>query len=191
MPNSIVPFIFFPAFESHYPPGEARLLIPMGYQRINSVRRERFESACARGYDFVSYVSTRASHWPDLKIGRNVLIYEHAIIQPFVSIGDNCIIRSGAHISHHCTVESHCFIAAEVVMGGQNRNRGAGLPWRRRRDRRFDPHSPANLRRRRRGGHQAHGRAGRVHRKPGPTTAQIRPGTLTSPRHAQPGETEH
>lgn len=114
-----LPLVPFETLEDHYPPDDYRLLIPMGYQHINGVRRSRFERAKARGYAFVSYVSSRASVWPDLKIGENVLIYEHAIIQPFARIGDNCIIRSGAHISHHCEVADHAFVAAEVAMGGE------------------------------------------------------------------------
>lgn len=114
-----LPLVPFETLEAHYPPSDYRLLIPMGYQHINAVRRARFERAKARGYAFVSYVSSRASVWPDLKIGENVLIYEHAIIQPFARIGSNCIIRSGAHISHHCEVADHAFVAAEVAMGGE------------------------------------------------------------------------
>lgn len=114
-----LPLVPFEMLEEHYPPSDYRLLIPMGYQHINGVRRARFEKAKARGYAFVSYVSSRASVWPDLKIGENVLIYEHAIIQPFARIGSNCIIRSGAHISHHCEVADHAFVAAEVAMGGE------------------------------------------------------------------------
>lgn len=114
-----LPLVPFETLEQHYPNSDYRLLIPMGYQHINGVRRARFESAKARGYGFVSYVSSRASVWPDLQIGENVLIYEHAIIQPFVRIGRNCIIRSGAHISHHCEVADHAFVAAEVAMGGE------------------------------------------------------------------------
>ncbi|RJF99486.1 acetyltransferase [Noviherbaspirillum saxi] len=114
-----LPLVPFETLEARYPPTDFRLLIPMGYQRINGVRRTRFEMARQRGYTFVSYVSSRASVWPDLKIGENVLIYEHAIIQPFARIGDNCIIRSGAHISHHCEVADHAFVAAEVAMGGE------------------------------------------------------------------------
>lgn len=116
-----LPLVPFEALQDHYPPSDYRLLIPMGYQHINGVRRTRFEMAKARGYAFVSYVSSRASVWPDLKIGENVLIYEHAIIQPFARIGSNCIIRSGAHISHHCEVADHAFVAAEVAMGGEGR----------------------------------------------------------------------
>lgn len=114
-----LPLAPFEQLEAFYPPDEYRLLIPMGYQQINTVRRVRYEVAKQRGYDFVSYVSSRASIWPDLHIGENVLIYEHAIIQPFARIGDNCIIRSGAHISHHCQVANHAFVAAEVAMGGE------------------------------------------------------------------------
>lgn len=114
-----LPLVPFESLETHYPPSDYRLLLPTGYQHINGLRRARFESARQRGYDFASYVSTRASVWPDLSVGDNVLIYEHAIIQPFARIGDNCIIRSGAHISHHCQVESHAFVAAEVAMGGE------------------------------------------------------------------------
>lgn len=114
-----LPLVPFETLEAYYPPSDYRLLIPMGYQHINGVRRARFESAKHRGYAFVSYVSRRASVWPDLKIGENVLIYEHAIIQPFVRIGSNCIIRSGAHISHHCQVADHAFVGAEVAMGGE------------------------------------------------------------------------
>lgn len=114
-----LPLVPFETLETRYPPSDYRLLIPMGYQRINGVRRARYEAAKQRGYTFVNYISSRASVWPDLQVGENVLIYEHAVIQPFASIGDNCIIRSGAHISHHCRIASHAFVAAQVAMGGE------------------------------------------------------------------------
>lgn len=115
-----LPLVPFEALEAHYPPEDYRLMIPLGYQHINGLRRARYEQAKQRGYAFASYISSRASVWPDLKIGDNVLVYEHAIIQPFARIGNNCIIRSGAHISHHCEVADHAFVAAEVAMGGES-----------------------------------------------------------------------
>ena len=116
-----LPLVPFETLEAQHPPSDYRLLIPMGYQRINGVRRARYENAKRRGYAFVSYVSSRASVWPDLQVGDNVLIYEHAIIQPYARIGHNCIIRSGAHISHHGQVADHAFVAVEVAMGGEGR----------------------------------------------------------------------
>jgi len=113
-----LPLIAFEELESRYQPQDCRLLIPMGHHGINGIRRARYEAAKARGYGFASYVSSRASVWPDLVVGDNVLIYEHAIVQPFCRIGSNCIIRSGAHVSHHCEVADHAFVAAEAAMGG-------------------------------------------------------------------------
>jgi sugar O-acyltransferase (sialic acid O-acetyltransferase NeuD family) len=113
-----LPLVPFEILESRFPPRDYRLLIPMGYQEMNSVRRERYEQALHRGYDFASYVSSRASVWPDLVIGDNVLIYEHAIVQPFCRIGNNCVIRSGANLGHHGELGDHAFIAAQVAIGG-------------------------------------------------------------------------
>lgn len=113
-----LPVVAFEQLPAHYPPSQVRLLIPLGYHAINGLRRARFEQARAMGYDFISYVSSRASTWPDLQVGDNCIVYEHAIIQPFARIGDNAIIRSGAHISHHCEVGEHAFVAAGVTLGG-------------------------------------------------------------------------
>ncbi|MBI2772007.1 MAG: acetyltransferase [Burkholderiales bacterium] len=113
-----LPLVAFEELETRFGPEDCRLLIPMGYQGINGVRRARYEAAKRRGYDFASYISSRASTWPDLVTGDNVMIHEHAIVQPFSRIGSNCIIRSGAHLSHHCEVADHAFVAAEAAMGG-------------------------------------------------------------------------
>jgi len=113
-----LPLIPFEELESRFGPDDCRLLIPMGYQQMNAVRRERYEQAARRGYRFASYVASRASVWPDVEIGENVLIYEHAVIQPFCRVGSNCIIRSGANVGHHCQVGDHAFVASGVLMGG-------------------------------------------------------------------------
>lgn len=112
---AVVPF---DELARHYPPGEVRLLIPLGYHAINGLRRERYLAAKASGYEFISYISSRASTWPDLQVGENCLIYEHAIINPYARIGDNVYIGTGAHISHHCQVANHAFVAAGVILSG-------------------------------------------------------------------------
>jgi sugar O-acyltransferase (sialic acid O-acetyltransferase NeuD family) len=113
-----LPLVAFEELEARFPPGDCRLLIPMGYQGVNGVRRDRYESGKARGYSFASYVSSRASVWPDLVLGENVLIYENAVVQPFCRIGSNCIIRSSAHLSHHCELADHVFVAPAAATGG-------------------------------------------------------------------------
>ena len=113
-----LPVVPFDSLVDQYPPDQVSLLIPLGYRNINGIRRDRFQKSLDKGYKLINYVSSRASVWDDLKTGRNLLIYEGAIIQPFVSIGDNVIIRSAAHISHHCVIKDHVFVAAGVTLGG-------------------------------------------------------------------------
>ena len=102
-------------------PDEFEILFPLGYRRINGLRAEKVLQAQALGYQIGSWVSSRAMTPTDFQPQRNVLVYEGAIIQHFVEIGDNTVIRAGANIGHHSKVESHCFIASRVVTGGHVR----------------------------------------------------------------------
>jgi sugar O-acyltransferase (sialic acid O-acetyltransferase NeuD family) len=113
-----LPVVAFEDLATLYPPDKVKLIIPLGCIRINGLRMARFDRAIELGYDLINYVSTRASVWPNQNLGKNCLIYEHAVIQPFSEIGDNVIIRSAAHISHHCVIGSHSFIAAGATFGG-------------------------------------------------------------------------
>jgi len=113
-----LPVVPFEEIKEHYPPETFRLLVPVGFNAINGLRRERYEKAGSMGYEFVHYVSSHTNTWPDFHIGDNCLIYESTIIQPFATIGDNVIIRSGVHISHHCQLADHVFVAAGVTLGG-------------------------------------------------------------------------
>lgn len=113
-----LPLVDFEALPTCYPPRDVSLFIPMGYQRINGIRRGRYEAAKAWGYGFINYISSRASVWPDLVLGENCIVHEHAMLQPFVTLGNNVIVRSGAHLSHHCSVASHAFIGAMAAFAG-------------------------------------------------------------------------
>lgn len=113
-----LPVVPFEDLAQRYPPDAFGILLPLGYHAINGLRRDRFLQALDMGYEVASYLSSRASVWPDLVIGRNCLVYEGAVIQPFSVIGDNVLIRSNAHVSHHCRIEDHAFIAAGAVLGG-------------------------------------------------------------------------
>jgi len=116
-----LPVVAFEQLESRFPADDFQLINPIGYYQVNSARRRLFEQAKAWGYEFANYISSRASVWPDLVLGENVIIYEHAIIQAHARIGDNVIIRAGANISHHCEVAAHSFIANNVTLGGKVR----------------------------------------------------------------------
>jgi sugar O-acyltransferase (sialic acid O-acetyltransferase NeuD family) len=113
-----LPVVPFEHLEDYYPPDKVKLLIPLGFRNINGLRRDRYNTARNRGYDFVSYVASSATVWPDMQIGENCLIFENVVIQPFTRIGNNVIIYSGVNIGHHGVIGSHSFIAAGATFGG-------------------------------------------------------------------------
>ncbi|MEX0966934.1 MAG: acetyltransferase [Bacteroidia bacterium] len=113
-----LPLVPFEKVQEIYPPSEYAMFLPISFKRMSLLRREKYEAAKAKGYEIVSYVSSKATTWPGLDIGENCFIFEDNTIQPFVRIGDNCILWSGNHIGHHTTIGSHVFITSHVVISG-------------------------------------------------------------------------
>ncbi|NJC26146.1 acetyltransferase [Neolewinella antarctica] len=112
------PLVDFETIQDTHPPAEYRMFLPVSFKQMSHLRREKFEAAKAKGYDIISYVSSKATTWPDLDVGENCFIFEDNTIQPFVKIGDNCVLWSGNHIGHHTTIGSHVFITSQVVISG-------------------------------------------------------------------------
>lgn len=112
-----VPLVSWETLETDFPPDEVSLFGPLTYQRMNTIRRDRYLEGKARGYSFVSFIHPNCDIYAD-KIGENCLILEQNVIQPFSSIGNNVIIWSGSHIAHHAQVGDHVFISSHVTIGG-------------------------------------------------------------------------
>jgi sugar O-acyltransferase (sialic acid O-acetyltransferase NeuD family) len=113
-----LPAIAFEEVRKRFPPSEYDLFLPISFKQMNAIRRDRFNAAKDMGYDCPSYVSTKATTWPNLDVGQNCFIFEDNTIQPFVRVGDNCILWSGNHIGHHSVIEDHVFITSQVVVSG-------------------------------------------------------------------------
>jgi len=113
-----LPVVAFEEVENFYPPESFSMFIAVGYTRLNQLRTEKYELAKAKGYNLISYVSSRATTWSDLSIGENCFILEDSTIQPFVKIGNNVTLWSGNHIGHHTIIGDNCFIASHVVVSG-------------------------------------------------------------------------
>jgi sugar O-acyltransferase (sialic acid O-acetyltransferase NeuD family) len=108
---------FEKVIETH-PPDRVRLLVAIGFSGLNQHRRSVYERCKELGYEFVTYINSRAYQWGNLKVGENTFIFEANVLQPFVTIGDNCVLWSGNHIGHDSTIADHCFIASHVVISG-------------------------------------------------------------------------
>jgi sugar O-acyltransferase (sialic acid O-acetyltransferase NeuD family) len=113
-----LPVVPFETLETQYPTSKYCLFIALSYSKLNQIRRNKFEEAITRGYELVSYISSHATVLNDGCIGKNCFILEDNTIQPFVRIEDNVTLWSGNHIGHHSTIDSHCFLASQIVVSG-------------------------------------------------------------------------
>ena len=112
------PVVPFTRVAESFPPQTYRLFVAISYSGINDLRAAKVASARAAGYQLVSYVSSKATFFPELQIKENCFILEDNTIQPFVQIGANVTLWSGNHIGHHSVIENDVFIASHVVVSG-------------------------------------------------------------------------
>jgi len=108
----------FDQIVERYPPSEYRMFVALSYAKMNDVRASRYAAAKARGYELVSYISSRCSYLSQHPPGDNCFILEDNTVQPFVRIGSNVTLWSGNHIGHDSTIDDHCFISSHVVVSG-------------------------------------------------------------------------
>jgi sugar O-acyltransferase (sialic acid O-acetyltransferase NeuD family) len=115
------PVVPFERLEELYPPDEHAMLVAIGFSGMNQVRAKIYEECKSRGYELVSYVSSKAMHLGPVQMGDNCFIFEANVIQPFVEIGNDVILWSGNHIGHDVTIGDHTFIASHAVVSGNVR----------------------------------------------------------------------
>ena len=113
-----LPIVSFEDVESIYSPDKFKMFVPLSYKNVNKLRAEKYYLVKDKGYQLISYVSSKATTWPGLAVGENCFILENNVIQPFVEIGNNVILWSGNHIGHHSKIKDHCFLASHIVVSG-------------------------------------------------------------------------
>jgi sugar O-acyltransferase (sialic acid O-acetyltransferase NeuD family) len=112
------PLVAFEDLVDSHPPSDHALFIALSYTQMNRLREERFNTALARGYHLLTYISPQCTYQSQFPPGQNCFIFEDNTVQPFVRIGDNVTLWSGNHIGHHSTIEDHVFVSSQVVISG-------------------------------------------------------------------------
>lgn len=112
------PVIAFEDINEFYPPNDFKMFIATSYANLNKIRASKYEQAKQKGYELVSYISSKCSYMSQYPCGDNCFIFEDNTIQPFVKIGSNVTLWSGNHIGHHSTIDDHNFISSHVVISG-------------------------------------------------------------------------
>lgn len=113
-----LPVIPFENVENLYSPQTYRIFIAVSYTQLNRVRTRLYEAAKAKGYQFASYVSSKAFVWRNAQIGENCFIFENNVIQYRAKIGNNVTLWSGNHIGHRALIGENCFISSHVTISG-------------------------------------------------------------------------
>ena len=111
----VYPFEDLEKFENNQ---ETGFFVAIPYNQLNRLRTRLYLSLKSRGYQPLSYVSSRAFVWQNVILGEHVFIFENNVVQPFVEIGSNTVLWSGNHIGHHSKIHSNCFISSHVVLSG-------------------------------------------------------------------------
>ena len=113
-----LPVVPFEEIEKSYPPADYHLFVPMTARRMNRIRESIYDQGKMKRYSFISYISSKATVFPNAVIGENCFILEDNTIQPFTTIGNNVVMWSGNHIGHHGTIKDHVFFTSHVVLSG-------------------------------------------------------------------------
>ncbi len=114
-----LPVVAFDEIERRFPPAEFSMFAPLAPSEMNKFRERVYTEIRARGYTLISYVSSRATVFPDASIGDNCFILEDNTIQPYVKIGNNVVLWSGNHIGHHGEIRDHVYFTSHVVLSGR------------------------------------------------------------------------
>lgn len=113
-----LPVVPYDELPQRFPASEYEIFVAIPASSLNRLRKRFYLDMKARGYKFATYISSRAFVWRNAKIGENTFIFENNVIQPFVEVGNNCILWSGNHVGHRTVIRDHNFVASHAVISG-------------------------------------------------------------------------
>jgi len=113
-----LPVVPFEELEKTHPPSEHDAFVAVSFIGLNRLRTRLYDEAKRKGYNLISYRSSGAFIWENVKIGDNCFIFEDNVIQYHAKIGNNVTLWSGNHIGHRTVIGDNCFISSHVVISG-------------------------------------------------------------------------
>ncbi len=116
-----LPVVDFAEVQQTYSPDDYKMFVAVGYQDLNRFRARKYAEAKNKGYELISYVSSRAANVGNVEIGDNCFVLEFATLQPCSRLGNDVFVWSGNHIGHHASIGDHCYIAGHAVVSGNTR----------------------------------------------------------------------
>lgn len=115
-----LPLIPFDEIENIYSPSKHKMIIAVGYLKMNQVRASKYDEAKNKGYSFINYIHSSVEMHDNIVIGDNNIILDHATIQPYSKIGSSNFIWSNAVVAHGSEVGDTNWITSGVVISGDS-----------------------------------------------------------------------
>jgi sugar O-acyltransferase (sialic acid O-acetyltransferase NeuD family) len=112
------PVVPFEGLSETHPAGDHAMFVAIGFSQVNKLRARMYERCKEAGYELISYVNSKATHWGEIPMGDNSFVFENNVVQPGVMLGSDTILWSGNHIGHDTSIGDHCFIASHAVISG-------------------------------------------------------------------------
>ncbi len=113
-----LPLVDLTTLVDNCPPDQFDVFVAIGSKKLNTVREHYFDHCKALGYQCASYVSSKAILNPNVSIGENCLILENNNLQYGVVVNDNSFLWSMNHIGHRTVIERNSFIASGITISG-------------------------------------------------------------------------
>lgn len=113
-----LPVVAFEDVHTLYAPSEHKAYVAVPYTQLNRVRTRLYKATKEKGYECVSYISSKAFVWRNVIVGENCFIFENNVVQYHCKLGNNIVLWSGNHIGHRTVIGDNCFISSHVVVSG-------------------------------------------------------------------------
>lgn len=113
-----LPVVPFETVQTAFPPADYKILVFMGFEKMNQLRRDKYLEAKAKGYECITYLSSHLTSVETPVIGENCFILEGQILNMDVRIGDNVVMWSGNHIGDGSRIMDHCWLSSHVCIAG-------------------------------------------------------------------------
>ncbi len=101
------------------PPGQATILLGVGYSGLGHVRSELYRRIKSMGYQVETYIHPTATLLNDAQIGEGSVVLASSVVEPFVEIGRNAFIWCNCTVAHHARIGNDAWIASNTVISGQ------------------------------------------------------------------------
>lgn len=113
-----LPVVEFETVQEKYPVDKFKMFLLLNFNNMSKLRIRKFNEGKAKGYKFVSYVSSGIFRIEEIQVGENCFILDNQSINLDVKIGNNVVMWSSNHIGDRTIIEDNVWITTHVAIGG-------------------------------------------------------------------------